>query len=119
MLIKKSLEELRKQVIAENEIIKQGYSDKKVARLNDIAEAEAAADATAAKEAADRAKQIMLGIDLMLREKSESKMLELSGSDMEQERLTIINDHIEKLEAIKNNAKRSKVEKDTITKIRG
>jgi hypothetical protein len=46
---KEKLKELRKQVIAENEIIKQGYSDKKVARLNDIAEAEAAAEKAAEK----------------------------------------------------------------------
>jgi hypothetical protein len=46
---KEKLKELRKQVIAENEIIKQGYSDKKVARLNDIAEAEADAEKAAEK----------------------------------------------------------------------
>jgi hypothetical protein len=46
---KEKLQELRKQVIAENEIIKQGYSDKKVARLNDIAEAEADAEKAAEK----------------------------------------------------------------------
>jgi hypothetical protein len=46
---KEKLQELRKQVIAENEIIKQGYSDKRVARLNDIAEAEADAEKAAEK----------------------------------------------------------------------
>jgi hypothetical protein len=52
----KKIEDLRKQIIAENEIIKQGYSDKKVAKLNDIAEAEADAEKAAekAKAAADK-----------------------------------------------------------------
>jgi hypothetical protein len=45
----KKIEDLRKQIIAENEIIKQGYSDKKVAKLNDIAEAEADAEKAAEK----------------------------------------------------------------------
>jgi len=45
----KKIEDLRKQITAENEIIKQGYSDKKVAKLNDIAEAEADAEKAAEK----------------------------------------------------------------------
>jgi len=45
----KKIEDLRKQIIAENEIIKQGYSDKKVAKLTDIAEAEADAEKAAEK----------------------------------------------------------------------
>jgi hypothetical protein len=112
---KEKLEELRKQVIAENEIIKQGYSDKKVAKLNDI-KADAAADATAAKEAADRAKQYASD-RLNARREIRKQEIELSGSDMEQERLTIINDHIEKLEDIKNNANRSKAEKIRLQKL--
>jgi hypothetical protein len=112
---KEKLEELRKQVIAENEIIKQGYSDKKVAKLNDI-KADAAADATAAKEAAARAKQYASD-RLNARREIRKQEIELSGSDMEQERLTIINDHIEKLEDIKNNANRSKAEKIRLQKL--
>jgi len=52
----KKIEDLRKQITAENEIIKQGYSDKKVAKLTDIAEAEADAEKAAekAKVAADK-----------------------------------------------------------------
>jgi hypothetical protein len=52
----KKIEDLRKQITAENEIIKQGYSDKKVAKLTDIAEAEADAEKAAekAKAAADK-----------------------------------------------------------------
>jgi hypothetical protein len=44
-----TIKKLKKQIIEENEIIKQGYSDKKVAKLNDIAEAEAAAEKAAEK----------------------------------------------------------------------
>jgi hypothetical protein len=47
----KKIEDLRKQIIAENEIIKQGYSDKTVAKLNDIK-----ADEEAAKKAAEKQK---------------------------------------------------------------
>ena len=47
----KKIEDLRKQIIAENEIIKQGYSDKKVAKLNDVK-----ADEEAAKKAAEKQK---------------------------------------------------------------
>jgi hypothetical protein len=112
---KEKLEELRKQVIAENEIIKQGYSDKKVAKLNDI-KADAAADAAAAKDAAARAKQYATD-RLNARREIRKQEIELSGSDMEQERLTIINDHIEKLEDIKNNANRSKAEKIRLQKL--
>jgi hypothetical protein len=52
----KKIEDLRKQIIAENEIIKQGYSDKEIARLNDIAKTEADAEKAAekAKAAADK-----------------------------------------------------------------
>jgi hypothetical protein len=64
---KEKLEELRKQVIAENEIIKQGYSDKKVARLNDIAEAEA--DAEKAREKAKAAREKAAEKDKAAREK--------------------------------------------------
>jgi hypothetical protein len=49
----KKIEDLKKQLIAENEIIKQGYSDKKVAKLNDIK-----ADDEAAKKAAEKQKAI-------------------------------------------------------------
>ena len=51
-----TIKKLKKQIIEENEIIKQGYSDKKVAKLTDIAEAEAAAEKAAekAKAAADK-----------------------------------------------------------------
>jgi hypothetical protein len=64
---KEKLEELRKQVIAENEIIKQGYSDKKVARLNDIAEAEA--DAEKAREKAKAAREKAAEKDKAARDK--------------------------------------------------
>jgi len=47
----KKIEDLRKQIIAENEIIKQGYSDKEIAKLNDIK-----ADEEAAKKAAEKQK---------------------------------------------------------------
>ena len=47
----KKIEDLRKQIIAENEIIKQGYSDKTVAKLNDVK-----ADEEAAKKAAEKQK---------------------------------------------------------------
>ena len=47
----KKIEDLRKQIVAENEIIKQGYSDKTVAKLNDIK-----ADEEAAKKAAEKQK---------------------------------------------------------------
>ena len=47
----KKIEDLRKQIIAENEIIKQGYSDKTIAKLNDVK-----ADEEAAKKAADKQK---------------------------------------------------------------
>ena len=52
----KKIEDLTKQVAKENEIIKQGYSDKKVAKLKDIAEEEADAEKAAekAKAAADK-----------------------------------------------------------------
>ena len=52
---KKKIEDLRKQIIAENEIIKQGYSDKKVAKLTDIAN-DAKENETANKEAAAKRK---------------------------------------------------------------
>jgi hypothetical protein len=112
---KEKLEELRKQVIAENEIIKQGYSDKKVAKLNDI-KADAAADAAAAKEAAARAKQYASD-RLNTRRDIRKQEIELSGSDMEQERLTIINDHKVRLEDIKNNAALTKEEKIRLQKL--
>jgi hypothetical protein len=52
---KEKLEELRKQVIAENEIIKQGYSDKRVAK--NTADAKELEDAKkAAEKAAEKAK---------------------------------------------------------------
>jgi hypothetical protein len=112
---KEKLEELRKQVIAENEIIKQGYSDKKVAKLNDI-KADAAADATAAKEAAARAKQYATD-RLNARREIRKQEIGLAGSEMEQERLTIINDHKVKLEDIKNNAALTKEEKIRLQKL--
>ena len=105
----KKIEDLRKQIIAENEIIKQGYSDKKIAKLNDI-KADAAADASAAKEAAARAKQYASD-RLNARREIRKQEIGLAGSDMEQERLTIINDHKVKLEDIKNNAALTKAEK--------
>jgi len=54
----KKIEDLKKQIIAENEIIKQGYSDKKIAKLNDIkadsdAEDKKQADAAAKQKAAN------------------------------------------------------------------
>jgi len=51
-----TIKKLKKQITEENEIIKQGYSDKKVAKLTDIAEAEADAEKAAekAKAAADK-----------------------------------------------------------------
>ena len=104
-----TIKKLKKQIIEENEIIKQGYSDKKVAKLNDI-KADAAADAAAAKEAAARAKQYASD-RLNARRDIRKQEIELSGSDMEQERLTIINDHKVKLEDIKNNAALTKAEK--------
>ena len=106
---KETIKKLKKQIIEENEIIKQGYSDKKVAKLNDI-KADAAADATAAKEAAARAKQYASD-RLNARREIRKQEIGLSGSDMEQERLTIINDHKVKLEDIKNNAALTKAEK--------
>jgi hypothetical protein len=112
---KEKLEELRKQVIAENEIIKQGYSDKIVAKLNDI-KADAAADATAAKEAAARAKQYATD-RLNARREIRKQEIELAGSEMEQERLTIINDHKVRLEDIKNNAALTKEEKIRLQKL--
>ena len=53
---KETIKKLKKQITEENELIKQGYSDKKVAKLNDIAEAEADAEKAAekAKAAADK-----------------------------------------------------------------
>ena len=104
-----TIKKLKKQIIEENEIIKQGYSDKKIAKLNDI-KADATADATAAKEAAARAKQYASD-RLNARREIRKQEIELSGSDMEQERLTIINDHKVKLEDIKNNAALTKAEK--------
>ena len=104
-----TIKKLKKQIREENEIIKQGYSDKKVAKLNDI-KADAAADAAAAKEAAARAKQYASD-RLNARRDIRKQEIELSGSDMEQERLTIINDHKVKLEDIKNNAALTKAEK--------
>jgi len=106
---KEKIEDLRKQVAKENEIIKQGYSDKKVAKLNDI-KADATADATAAKESAARAKQYASD-RLNARREIRKQEIGLAGSDMEQERLTIINDHKVKLEDIKNNAALTKAEK--------
>ena len=44
-----TIKKLKKQITDETELIKQGYSDKKVAKLNDIAEAEAAAEKAAEK----------------------------------------------------------------------
>ena len=104
-----TIKKLKKQIIEENEIIKQGYSDKKIAKLNDI-KADAAADATAAKEAAARAKQYASD-RLNARREIRKQEIGLAGSDMEQERLTIINDHKVKLEDIKNNAALTKAEK--------
>ena len=104
-----TIKKLKKQIIEENEIIKQGYSDKKVAKLNDI-KADAAADAAAAKEAAARAKQYASD-RLNARRDIRKQEIGLAGSDMEQERLTIINDHKVKLEDIKNNAALTKAEK--------
>jgi hypothetical protein len=104
-----TIKKLKKQIREENEIIKQGYSDKKVAKLNDI-KADAAADAAAAKEAAARAKQYASD-RLNARRDIRKQEIGLSGSDMEQERLTIINDHKVKLEDIKNNAALTKAEK--------
>jgi len=51
-----TIKKLKKQITEETELIKQGYSDKKVAKLNDIAEAEADAEKAAekAKAAADK-----------------------------------------------------------------
>jgi len=104
-----TIKKLKKQIIEENEIIKQGYSDKKIAKLNDI-KADAAADATAAKEAAARAKQYASD-RLNARREIRKQEIGLAGSDMEQERLTIINNHKVKLEDIKNNAALTKAEK--------
>ena len=104
-----TIKKLKKQIIEENEIIKQGYSDKKIAKLNDI-KADATADATAAKEAATRAKQYASD-RLNARREIRKQEIGLAGSDMEQERLTIINDHKVKLEDIKNNAALTKAEK--------
>ena len=106
---KETIKKLKKQIIEENEIIKQGYSDKKIAKLNDI-KADATADATAAKEAATRAKQYASD-RLNARREIRKQEIGLAGSDMEQERLTIINDHKVKLEDIKNNAALTKAEK--------
>ena len=44
-----TIKKLKKQITEETELIKQGYSDKKVAKLTDIAEAEAAAEKAAEK----------------------------------------------------------------------
>jgi hypothetical protein len=44
-----TIKKLKQQITEETELIKQGYSDKKVARLNDIAEAEADAEKAAEK----------------------------------------------------------------------
>jgi len=44
-----TIKKLKKQITEETELIKQGYSDKKVAKLNDIAEAEADAEKAAEK----------------------------------------------------------------------
>ena len=104
-----TIKKLKKQIREENEIIKQGYSDKTVAKLNDI-KADATADATAAKEAAARAKQYASD-RLNARREIRKQEIGLAGSDMEQERLTIINDHKVKLEDIKNNAALTKAEK--------
>ena len=104
-----TIKKLKKQIIEENEIIKQGYSDKRVAKLNDI-KADATADATAAKEAAARAKQYASD-RLNARREIRKQEIGLAGSDMEQERLTILNDHKVKLEDIKNNAALTKAEK--------
>jgi hypothetical protein len=104
-----TIKKLKKQIIEENEIIKQGYSDKKIAKLNDI-KADATADATAAKEAAARAKQYASD-RLNARREIRKQEIGLAGSDMEQEKLTIINDHKVKLEDIKNNAALTKAEK--------
>jgi len=106
---KETIKKLKKQIIEENEIIKQGYSDKKIAKINDI-KADATADATAAKEAAARAKQYASD-RLNARREIRKQEIGLAGSDMEQERLTIINDHKVKLEDIKNNAALTKAEK--------
>ena len=112
---KEKIEDLRKQVAKENEIIKQGYSDKKVAKLNDI-KADATADATAAKESAARAKQYASD-RLNARREIRKQEIGLAGSDMEQERLTIINDHKVKLEDIKNNAALTKAEKKRLQEL--
>jgi len=104
-----TIKKLKKQIREENELIKQGYSDKKIAKINDI-KADATADATAAKEAAARAKQYASD-RLNARREIRKQEIGLAGSDMEQERLTIINDHKVKLEDIKNNAALTKAEK--------
>ena len=44
-----TIKKLKKQITEETELIKQGYSDKKVAKLTDIADAEAAAEKAAEK----------------------------------------------------------------------
>jgi hypothetical protein len=51
-----TIKKLKQQITEETELIKQGYSDKKVARLNDIAEAEADAEKAAEKAKAARDK---------------------------------------------------------------
>ena len=58
---KEKLEELRKQVIAENEIIKQGYSDKRVAK--NTADAKELEDANKAAEKAKAAREKRLEAD--------------------------------------------------------
>jgi hypothetical protein len=58
---KEKLEELRKQVIAENEIIKQGYSDKRVAK--NTADAKELEDAEKAAEKAKAARDKRLEAD--------------------------------------------------------
>jgi hypothetical protein len=58
---KEKLEELRKQVIAENEIIKQGYSDKRVAKST--ADAKELEDANKAAEKAKAAREKRLEAD--------------------------------------------------------
>jgi hypothetical protein len=58
---KEKLEELRKQVIAENEIIKQGYSDKRVAK--NTADAKELEDAKKAAEKAKAARDKRLEAD--------------------------------------------------------
>lgn len=54
----KKIEDLRKQIIAENEIIKQGYSDKRVAKLTNIKEDEEDAKKAAEKQKAANDKYI-------------------------------------------------------------